>query len=166
MRAFALLLAVAHVVGAGGPKLRGSGDVGSSQLDQMRAAVPPRQNSLPSTVETIVAARPEDDVERMIARRKALLGRAIGLRRDVVTDHVADLDSTYDVTQEMKDHFGPPLAARRPLAHQSPLALTHSRRIAVPHDKFYAADRDAAFVCWSSTRRMGIPAGAGVAWRA
>ena len=112
MRAFALLLSAAHVAGAGGPKLRGSRDVGSSQLEQLRAAVPPGQNSLPSTVETTVQARPEDDVQRMIARRKALLGRAIGLRRDVVAAHVPDLDSTYDVTQGMKDQFGPP--TRRP----------------------------------------------------
>ena len=118
----------------------------------MRAAVPPRQDSRPPPpeVETTVAS-PEDDVARMVARRKALLGRAIGLRRDVVAEHVPDLDSTYKVTQEMKDQFGPPPATLLPVA-------------LAPNDKM-RADRDAESVCWSSTRRLVIPAWAGIAWR-
>ena len=80
--------------------------------DQLRAGAGQLRPPLlpPPQVETQTLVEPlsDEDIARMVARRKALLGPAIGLRRDVVADNLPQLDSAFEVTQDMKDHFGPP----------------------------------------------------------
>ena len=49
----------------------------------------------PPSDEPAIEPNPDDDVARMFMRRKALLGPAIGLRRDVLAENLPQLDSTF-----------------------------------------------------------------------
>lgn len=100
-----LVLLATVLVPTGGPsQLRGSSrHVGAGATEQrLHQFVPPAD---PPTPKPQVVS--DDDVAQMVARRKALLGPAIGLRRDVVAANLPDLDSTFEVKQDMKDQFGP-----------------------------------------------------------
>ena len=70
-------------------RLRGSRHfaAGNDQLraSQLRSKLPPPPQM---ETETLVEPLSNEDIARMVARRKALLGPAIGLRRDVVADNL------------------------------------------------------------------------------
>ena len=93
-----LLLAAAPI--SSGPRLRG-GKHDQSPRRYPSLVAPPAPPPSAAEVEANSAA----DVAAMVARRKALLGTARGLRPDVIADNLPSLDSTYGVSSEMKEHF-------------------------------------------------------------
>lgn len=100
---FAALLLLAAVPITSGPRLRG----GSHDQSHAVAArlYPPKAAPAPPPTVAEIEANSADDVAYMVAKRKALLGTARGLRPDVIAEQLPALDSAYTVTSEMKEHF-------------------------------------------------------------